>query len=69
MYAIIQTLVMLYFISALSKLVEPGITLTRHEVIRRYRQMAGCKKGLLQLLYMTQFTMMGKNEKGELFIV
>jgi hypothetical protein len=58
---------MLYFISALSKLVEPGITLTRNEVIKRYRAMAGCKKGLLQILCMTQFTLLGKDEKGELY--
>lgn len=58
---------MLHILSALTRIIEPGITLTRNEVIKRYRAMWGYNKNLLQLLCMTEFTFLGKNEKGELF--
>ncbi len=63
----IETSFMLYLFVSLTRIIEPGITLTRNEVIKRYRAMAGCKKVLLQILCMTQFTLLGKDEKGELY--
>jgi hypothetical protein len=60
---------MLHLLSSLSRIIEPGISLDRNEVIKRYRALANCKKQILQLLCMTQFIMLVKNDKGELFLV
>ena len=58
-----------YFLFTLNSIIEPGIELTRNEVIRRYRLMAECKVNFLQLLCMTQFNKLVKDEKGQLFLV
>jgi len=59
---------MLYDLSAFRTLVDAGSNLTKMELIRRYREIKGFNYLLLQLLCMMQFSIMGKNEKGELYI-
>ena len=60
---------MLHYLNALGCLVEPGIVLSKPEVIRRYRLLKSFNTVLLQIIYMVQFSMLGKSEKGELFVV
>jgi hypothetical protein len=57
---------MLNNVSLLKPLVEPGIVLGKTELIKRVRQV--CNNALLlQMLIVFPFSMIGKNEKGDLF--
>ena len=53
-------------LSLLKSLVEPGIVVDKAELIRRVRRFYN-NSLLLQMLLVFPFSMMGKNEKGELF--
>jgi hypothetical protein len=64
-----ETHFMLSFLSALNGIIEPGISLTKTEVIKRYRSIKNFNQKLLQLLQMTQFSMLTKSEKGEIYVV
>lgn len=56
-------------LQSLTSIIEPGIALTRSEVLRRYRLVKGCNAKFLQWLAMLQFSQLIKNEEGELFLV
>ncbi len=60
---------MLFPLISLTSIIEPEISLTRSEVIKRYRALKRSNSKLLQFLCMLQFSSLTKNEKGELFIV
>ncbi len=57
---------MLNNVSLLKPLVEPGIVLSKTELIKRVRQFYN-NASLLQMLIVFPFSIMGKNEKGEMF--
>jgi hypothetical protein len=48
---------------------QPGVILERKEVIRRYRSLKNFNRHVLNLLCMTDFLMLCRNEKGEISIV
>lgn len=60
---------MLSFLSALNGIIEPGISLTKTEVIKRYRSFKNFNQKFLQLLQMTQFSTLTKSENGEIYVV
>lgn len=60
---------MISLLSALNGIIEPGISLTKTEVIKRYRSIKNFNQKLLQLLQMTQFSTLSKSEKGEIYVV
>ncbi len=55
-------------LQSLSAIIPPGMTLSRAEVIHRYRMIKGFNIRVLQWLSMLQFSQLVKNEKGELFL-
>ena len=57
---------MLNNVSLLKPLVEPGVVLSKSEIIKRVRQFYNSSL-LLQMIIVFPFSIMGKNEKGELF--
>ena len=60
---------MFNLLTSLTTIIEPGISLTRPEVLKRYRLAKGFNARVLQWLTMLQFSLLVKNEKGELFFV
>ncbi|MCE3282073.1 MAG: hypothetical protein K0Q66_810 [Chitinophagaceae bacterium] len=60
---------MLQYLHTLQVLMQPGITLQRNEVIRRYRSLKNFNKEVLKMICMTEFFSISKNEKGELTMV
>ena len=56
-------------LQSLTSIIEPGIALTRAEVLRRYRLVKGCNVKLLQWLAMLQFSQLIKSDEGELYLV
>jgi hypothetical protein len=60
---------MFTLLSSLTSIIEPGVYLTRSEVLKRYRLAKDVNAKLLQWLMMLQFSTLVKNEKGELFFV
>lgn len=54
---------MLNNVSLLKPLVEPGVVLSKSEIIKRVRQFYN-NSLLLQMLIVFPFSIMGKNEKG-----
>jgi hypothetical protein len=66
---IVNPFVMLFLLTSLTSIIEPEISLTRSEVIKRYRALKHGNSKLLQLLCMLQFSSVSKNKNGELFIV
>lgn len=57
---------MLNNVSLLKPLVEPGVVLGKSELIKRVRRVYN-NALLLQMLIVFPFSMIGKNEKGDLF--
>lgn len=53
-------------LSLLKPLVEPGTVLGKTEVIKRFRVFYN-NRVFLQMLSVLPFSLMGKNEKGELY--
>lgn len=68
MFASLSELKQIYMLnlSLLKPLVEPGIVLGKTEVIKRFRDFYN-NRIFLQMLSVLPFSLMGKNEKGELF--
>ena len=54
-------------LSVFRSLMGNDVCLTRMEIIKRYRALANANYYFLQLLYMLQFSIVGKNENGELY--
>jgi hypothetical protein len=55
-------------LQSLSAIIQPGMALTRGEVIRRYRMIKGCNQKFLQWLQMVQFSQLVKTESGEMIL-
>jgi hypothetical protein len=53
-------------LSLLKPLVEPGVVLGKTEVVKRFRTFYN-NHFLLQMLAIFPFSLMGKNEQGEIF--
>jgi hypothetical protein len=53
-------------LSLLKPLIEPGIMLGKTEVIKRFRKFYN-NELILQMLSVLPFSLIGKNEKGELY--
>lgn len=66
--SIYKTFIMLYNLSAFCTLVDAGSKITKMEVIKRYRRLASFNYVVLQFLCMMQFSVMGKNDKGEVYV-
>ena len=49
-------------------LMDNGVFLEKKELVKRYRLLGSANKGVLQFLEMLQFTFMGKDEKGRLYL-
>lgn len=49
-------------------LVDAGSHVTKKEAIKRYRQISSCNYLLLQLLCMLQFSILGKDDEGKLYL-
>jgi hypothetical protein len=60
---------MLQYLESLKSIMQPGIILERKEVIRRYRSLKNFNRHVLNLLCMTDFLMLCRNEKGDISIV
>jgi hypothetical protein len=60
---------MLQYLETFKSILPFGVTLERKEVIRRYRSLKNFNRHVLNLLCMTDFFMLCRNEKGEMFIV
>ena len=58
---------MLINLSYFRSLMGNDICLSKTELIKRYRSLASVNSYLLQMLQMMQFSLMGKDEKGELY--
>ncbi len=54
-------------VSTFQFLMGNSISLSKGEVIRRYRSQSTVNYYMLQILCMLQFTMMGKDEEGKIF--
>jgi hypothetical protein len=59
---------MLTDLGAFRSLIEKDTYLSKMELIKRYRALSTVNYILLQLLCMLQFSVMGKDEKGELYL-
>jgi hypothetical protein len=58
---------MLIELSHFRSLIGNDICLSKMEIIKRYRALATVNYFLLQLLHMVPFSMMGRDENGELY--
>jgi hypothetical protein len=59
---------MLTTLNPFTGLVDAGSYVTKPEAIKRYRQIASFNYFLLQLLCAVQFSILGKDDKGELYL-
>lgn len=60
---------MLFPIHTLNPIIEPGISLSKNEVLKRYRSLASYNALILRLLLMLPFSFLQKDESGNLFLV
>jgi hypothetical protein len=60
---------MLQYLHTLRVLMQPGITLQRNEVIKRYRSLKNFNKEVLRMICMTEFSCISRNENGEMMII
>ncbi len=56
----------MFNLSLLKPLIEPGIMLGKTELIKRFRKFYN-NQFFLQMLSVMPFSLIGKNDKGELF--
>jgi hypothetical protein len=60
---------MLQYLESFKSIMQAGVILEKREVIRRYRSLKNFNQHVLNLLCMTDFFMLCRNEKGEMSIV
>lgn len=60
---------MLQYLESLKSLLPLGAILERKEVIKRYRSSKQFDKRILNILQMTEFFMLCRNEKGEISLL
>lgn len=60
---------MLQYLENFKSILPAGVTLERKEVIKRYRSLKNFNRHILNLLCMTEFFMLCRNEKGEMMMV
>ena len=53
----------------LNSIIEPGIDLSKNEVVKRYRSLASANEVILRLLQMIPFAFLKKDDKGRIYLV
>jgi hypothetical protein len=60
---------MIEYLESFKSIIQAGVILEKREVIRRYRSLKNFNQHVLNLLYMTEFFMLCRNEKGEMSLL